>query len=271
MESKLKKTMLALLTLVIIVLLCVGYYAAMGGQAAVFTAAKERLLPIYSVQTPEKKIAISFDAAWGNEFTQDILRILDQYQVKCTFFLVGFWIDEFPQDVKEIARRGHEIGSHSLTHPDMTTLSRDQILQELDQTAEKIQKLTGKSPELFRAPYGAYHNTLIETARSRGYQVIQWDVDSLDWKELPLEQIVERVVRNVTNGSIVLFHNNAQLVRQYLPQILEKLQADGYEIVPVGDLILRENYEIDHTGRQQPASASPSRTQEKNREDQIGS
>ena len=176
-------------------------------------------------------MSLSFDAAWGNEFTQDILRILDQYQVKCTFFLVGFWIDEFPQDVKEIARRGHEIGSHSLTHPDMTTLSRDQILQELDQTAEKIQKLTGKSPELFRAPYGAYHNTLIETARSRGYQVIQWDVDSLDWKELPLEQIVERVVRNVTNGSIVLFHNNAQLVRQYLPQILEKLQTDRRVVV----------------------------------------
>lgn len=250
MEYKLKKTMLALLTVVVIVVLCVGYYAAMGGQAAVFTSTAQRKLPIYCVDTQEKKIAVSFDAAWGNEFTDDILRILDAHQVKATFFLVGFWIDEFPEDVKKIARCGHEIGSHSLTHPDMTTLSADQICEELDETATKLQQLTGTSPVLFRAPYGAYNNTFMEIAQSKGYQVIQWDVDSLDWKEISSEQIVERVVRNVKNGSIILFHNNARYVADYLPQILEKLQSDGYEIVPVGNLILHDNYYIDHTGRQ---------------------
>ena len=250
MEYKLRKTMLALLTIVMLVVLCVGYYAAMGGQAAIFTSTAERKLPIYCVDTTEKKIAISFDAAWGNEFTDDILNILDEYQARATFFLVGFWIDKFPDDVKEIQKRGMEIGSHSMTHPDMTTIGTDQIDKELDENAAKIKELIGKEPKLFRCPYGAYDNTFMEIAESKGYKVIQWDVDSLDWKDISTEQIVERVVRNVKNGSIVLFHNNAQYVAQYLPQILQKLKADGYEIVPVGELIMYENYYMDHTGKQ---------------------
>lgn len=252
MEYKLRKTMWALLTIVMLVVLCVGYYAAMGGQTAIFTSTEERKLPIYCVETEEKKIAISFDAAWGNEFTDDILNILDEYQARATFFLVGFWIDQFPGDLQEIYKRGHEIGSHSLTHPDMTTCTDEEIQKELDETAKKIAAVTGKSPVLFRAPYGAYDNRFMEIAEAKGYKVIQWDVDSLDWKEITAEQIVERVVRNVKEGSIVLFHNNAQHVATYLPQILEKLKSDGYEIVPIGELILQENYYMDHTGKQCP-------------------
>ena len=207
-------------------------------------------LPIYSVETKEKKIAISFDCAWGNEHTKPILDILDQYNVKTTFFMVEFWAEKFPEDVLEISKRGHEIGNHSSTHPNMAKLSVEDVTKELKGSEDAIKQITGEKPTVFRPPFGAYNNNLIETCEANGYYVIQWDVDSLDWKDITTEQIVDRVTRNVKPGSIVLFHNNAEHVEEYLPSILSKLQADGYKIVPVGQLIIKDNYHMDHAGKQ---------------------
>ena len=210
----------------------------------------ERRVPIYGVDTDRKQVAISFDAAWGDEFTAGILDILDTYDVKATFFLVDFWSQKYPDDVKMIAERGHDIGNHSTTHPDMANLSAEQIAQELNTSADTIESLTGKRPVLFRPPYGSYSDTLIETAESLGYQTIQWSVDSLDGKDISTEQIVERINRNVQNGSIILFHNNAQHVLEYLPQILENLKNSGYEVVKINDLIYHDHYHIDNNGIQ---------------------
>ncbi|MCR1899798.1 polysaccharide deacetylase family sporulation protein PdaB [Irregularibacter muris] len=210
----------------------------------------ERQLPIYSVETPEKKIAISFDAAWGDEYTQEILDILEEHNIKSTFFLVGFWVDKYPHQVKKIFDEGHEIGNHSSTHPDMAKISQEEIIKELNVTGEKIEKIIGKKPILLRPPYGAYNNTLLTTAKEEGYYTIQWDVDSLDWKELGVEPMVERVTSKVKNGSIVLFHNNAKYLTQALPNILKTLQDEGYEIIPISELIYKEDYHIDHEGRQ---------------------
>jgi polysaccharide deacetylase family sporulation protein PdaB len=209
-----------------------------------------RKLPIYHVDTNDKKVAISFDCAWGNEHTKAILDILDQYDVKTTFFMVKFWAEKFPNDVLEIHKRGHEIGNHSSTHPNMTKLSVEDITKELKDTEDVIVGITNQRPTLFRPPFGAYNNKVIETCENNGYHVIQWNVDSLDWKDITAEQIVDRVTRNVVPGSIILFHNNAEHVEEYLPSILSRLQADGYEVVPIGQLIIKENYHIDHTGKQ---------------------
>jgi polysaccharide deacetylase family sporulation protein PdaB len=214
----------------------------------VFSPKKE--LPIYSVDRNDKKIAISFDAAWGDEFTDDILEILDKYKVKSTFFLVGFWVDKYPNWVEEIHNRGHEIGNHSSTHPNMSQLSRDQIIKELKDTEDKIYNITKKKPILFRPPFGDYNDLVIQTAREMGYFTIQWDIDSLDWKELGVEPVVDRVLKNVTDGSIVLFHNNAKYIKEYLPIVIQRLQEKGYEIVPISELIYKDNYEIDNRGRQ---------------------
>lgn len=219
-----------------------------GNITAVFSPTKE--LPIYSVDTPEKKIAISFDAAWGNEYTNYILETLDKYNVKSTFFLVGFWVDKYPDDVKEIAKRGHDVGNHSTTHPNMTGLSQEKMAEEINITGEKIEELTGKAPTLFRPPFGDYNDSVIRTCKENGYYVIQWDVDSLDWKELGVQPVVDRVTRNVRNGSIVLFHNNAKYIKEYLPLVIERLQESGYEIVPISELIYKENFILDNTGRQ---------------------
>lgn len=219
-----------------------------GNIATVYLPTKE--LPIYSVDTPEKKVAISFDAAYGNEYTESILDTLDKYNVKSTFFLVGFWVDKYPEDVKEIARRGHEAGNHSTTHPNMSTLSKEQIIEEINKTGDKIEKLISIKPNLFRPPFGDYNDLLIRTCKENGYYTIQWDVDSLDWKELGVQPVVDRVLRNIRNGSIVLFHNNAKYIKDYLPLVIEKLQEDGYEIVPISELIYKEDFILDNTGRQ---------------------
>lgn len=215
-------------------------------------APQNKVLPIYSVETQEKKIAISFDAAWGDEYTDDILKTLDDYNVKTTFFLVGFWVDKYPDWVKVFYEKGHEIGNHSSTHPHMSQLTKEQIIKELQDTGDKIKAITGVAPTVFRPPFGDYNNLLIETARELGYHTIQWDVDSLDWKEMGVTPVVDRVTRNVKPGSIVLFHNNAKYVAEYLPLVLQRLQEQGYEIVPVSELIYKDNYTVDPSGRQQP-------------------
>jgi polysaccharide deacetylase family sporulation protein PdaB len=214
----------------------------------------EKRLPIYSVETEEKRIAISFDAAYGDQYTPQILDILDEYNVKTTFFLVGFWIDKYADMMEEIHKKGHEIGNHSTTHPQMSKLTAEEIRKELQTTGDKIKAVAGKDPILFRPPFGDYNDKVIETARELGYYSIQWDVDSLDWKEFGVEPVVDRVLNRVNKGSIILFHNNAKYVADYLPIVLDRLIKEGYTIVPVSELIIKDNYYIDHTGRQKPVN-----------------
>lgn len=214
----------------------------------------KRDLPIYSVQKPEneKVVSISFDAAWGNEDTQNLIDILGKYNVKTTFFVVGGWVDKFPESVKQLHDAGHEIMNHSNTHPHMTQISVEKMKEEVEKCDEKIKNITGVKPTLFRAPYGDYDNKVIQAMRETGHFTIQWDVDSLDWKNLTASEISDRVLKKIKPGSIVLFHNAALHTPEALPTILETLQKDGYKIVPVSELILKENYTIDNTGMQIP-------------------
>lgn len=145
-------------------------------------AEAERKLPIYCVDTDEKKVAISFDAAWGADDTDELLRILRENDVKTTFFMCGYWVDQYPDEVKKIAEEGHTLGNHSSTHPHMSQLSKDQIKEELMKNHEKVKTLTGQEMELFRPPFGEYNNNVIEAAEECGYYTIQWDVDILETK-----------------------------------------------------------------------------------------
>ena len=221
---------------------------------AVFSAnsfAKERLLPIYSVKTDKKVVALSFDAAWGNDDTETLINILAKYNAPATFFVVGDWVDKYPESVKQLADAGHQIQNHSNKHPYMTKLSDSAKIEELKTCNEKIAAVAGQTPTLFRCPYGDYDNSVITATESIGMFTIQWDVDSLDWKENATpDSIFERVTSKVKNGSIVLFHNDADHTPAALPRILEKLKNDGYEFVFINDLIYKENYQIIHDGTQ---------------------
>ena len=220
------------------------------GSVRVF-ADSNRRLPIYCVETEEKKIAISFDAAWGNDDTEQLINILKEYDVPATFFVVGAWVDKYPESVKQLHDAGHKVQNHSNTHPHMPDLSREQMVAELKACNEKIAAVTGETPVLFRPPYGDYDNASIEATESIGMYTIQWDVDSLDWKDnASPESICHRVTSKVKNGSIVLFHNDADHTPAALPNILKCLKDEGYEFVFIEDLIYKDNYEIIHDGTQ---------------------
>lgn len=220
--------------------------------ASVSVLAKaDRKIPIYSVGTDEKKIAISFDAAWGNDDTEKLISILKQYSVPATFFLVGSWVDKYPQSVKQLADAGHSIQNHSSTHPYMTKISTEKIINELKVCNEKIAKITGKTPTLHRFPYGDYNNKTVSAVESIDMFPIQWDVDSKDWMEsATVDTIINNVLSKVKNGSIILFHNDAKYTPDALPTILEQLIAKGYTFVFIEDLIYKENFTIDHNGMQ---------------------
>lgn len=210
-----------------------------------------RSLPIYSVETEEKKIAISFDCAWGVDYTDKLLDIMEKNDVRCTFFAVEFWVKKYPEYVNKIVNAGHEIGTHSRTHSYMSKQSESEIRDELTTSSAAIEKLTGKKVALFRPPYGDYDNLLIDTCFDMGIYPIQWDVDSLDWKNLSGTEIALRVINGAKNGSIILCHNNGLHTAEALPMIFSTLKNRGFEFVPIGELIYTENYHINHNGVQQ--------------------
>lgn len=209
-----------------------------------------RLLPIYSVETPEKKVAVTFNCAWEAEDIPEILSVLEKYEAKATFFILGQWAKENPDEVKMIAEAGHEIGTHSNTHPDMAKITMEKAREELLRSCEYIEKAGGGKPKLFRAPSGSYSGELIKTASEMGFMTIQWDIDSRDWKDKTAAEMVESVTKNVGKGSIILFHSGKENTLEALPQILEILKNGGYEFVKISELVYTENYTIDHTGRQ---------------------
>ena len=168
--------------------------------------------------------------------------------------MVEFWTEKYPEFVKKIDKNGCEIGTHSSTHSYMSKMNAEGIKLELTTSSEAIENITGKKVELFRPPYGDYDDELIKTASELGYYTIQWDVDSLDWKDLSASDIAMRVINGVKNGSIILMHNNGLHTAEAVPIILETLKNRGYSFVPVGELILRENYYIDGTGMKKAES-----------------
>jgi len=240
------------------VLAAAGMFAAVNYPAVVSAGASARQLPIYCVQRDQKLVSISFDAAWGNEDTQQLIDILARYDVKATFFVVGEWVDKYPESVKALHDAGHEVMNHSNNHAHMSKLSRDEIIADVEACNDKIEAVTGVRPTLIRPPYGEYDDKVITAIRSIGMEPIQWDVDSLDWKELAAPEITQRVTSKVQNGSIVLFHNAALHTPEALPGIIESLLQDGYTFVPISQIILPgeygTDYTIDHTGRQCPAA-----------------
>lgn len=250
----LKKRAAAFFLAAAAVMVILAVLLAATGAYAVFTGGTVRSLPVYSVETQEKKISISFDCAWGTEYTDELLDVLERENVRATFFMVEFWTEKYPEYVKKIDEKGHEIGTHSATHSYMSKLSEEEIRQELTSSSQAIEEVTGKKTQLFRPPYGDYDDLLIDTAKSMGLYSIQWDVDSLDWKDLSANDIAMRVINRVQNGSIILCHNNGLHTAEALPIILDTLKNKGYEFVPVGELIYKENYTIDANGRQHAAA-----------------
>lgn len=230
-------------------------YASSGSlRAAADSSVNGRNLPIYCVETEKKQIALSFDAAWGNEDTQSILDTLAKHDVKVTFFMTGGWVESYPEDVKRICQAGHDLGNHSQTHPNMSQLSAQDQEKELMQVHQKVKELTGVEMNLFRPPYGDYDNQVIQTAYACGYFPIQWSIDSLDWKNYGTEDIIRRVTSSkaLDGGAIILCHNGAKYTAQALDALITSLKEMGYEFVPISQLICTGDFHMDASGKQIP-------------------
>jgi polysaccharide deacetylase family sporulation protein PdaB len=244
-----KRSLVAGIVLALMIAVFIGATAA-GDAQAVFFGESKRKIPVYGVQTEEKVIALTFDAAWGADKTRQIIALLKEYGANATFFLVGFWIDEYPEETKYISECGLEIGNHSNNHLKMSTLSATQIEKEITTVNERLLTLTGKKPTFFRPPFGDYNNTLMTGIEKLEMVAIQWSIDSLDWKGLSGAEIAERVLSRAHDGAIVLFHNNSEHILDALPLVLLGLKNKGYTFVGMSELVHTENFYVDNNGIQ---------------------
>ena len=214
------------------------------------TTTQQRRLPIYSVEIDERKISLGINCAWGDEDIPAILEILDSYNIRASFFVTGTFVRKFPESVRLIHEAGHEIGSHSNNHVDLTALDRHGIEQEIRNLNREVKDVIGIEPILFRTPSGAYNNLVIEVIESEGMIPIQWDADSLDYRDPTPDEMKKRIMDRLRPGSITLFHAGAKNTPAALPSIIEAVSEQGYTFVAVGELIHPPPYTLDHEGRQ---------------------
>ena len=215
--------------------------------------AQAKRLPVYSVAREDKKIALTFNCAWGDETTDGILEILKEHDIKATFFFVGEFAEKYPESVKKINNAGHEIGNHSMRHLDPTKQEIAEIAADIEQCNTLLYKLTGVKPTLYRAPSGSYNNDTVDAAESLGMTAIQWSADSIDWKDPPPETISQRILKKAAPGGILLFHLGKENTLQALPEILAGLAAQGYEFETVSQLLLPGDTFVDADGVQHSA------------------
>lgn len=206
-------------------------------------------IPINKVENNNNKLALTFDISWGDSSIYETLDLLDKHDVKASFFLVGNWVEENKDIVEEIYKRGHDIGNHSNTHANMTQISNEDLKEELSIASDKIESITGEKPTMYRPPFGDFDNESLKICKDFGYTTVKWDVDSFDWKEIGTNHVVDKVLKSVDSGSIVLFHGDVKNNKQYLDIIIRELKSK-YDLVPLSNLLYNEGYEIDSNGVQ---------------------
>lgn len=190
-----------------------------------------------------RQVALTFDDGPDLEYTPQILDVLKEYNVKATFYVVGNRTEAHPEIVRRMHREGHEIGNHTYNHPNLIKLSNDAFQRQLRQTDEVIQRLTGYSPKTFRPPYGNINEEQIKWISSQRFTIVNWNVDSLDWKGLSADQVATNVLSTIFPGSIILQHSaggkgeDLSGTVKALPKIIEQLRADGVEFVTVSELL----------------------------------
>ena len=237
-----------IITLIIMALVSIGTFL-MAHTLSDAVSGQARLIPIYNVDTQENKVAVTFNCAASGDI-DSILETLEDHGIKCTFFMLGSWAETHIDDVTAIFNAGHETGNHGYSHKDLPTMNYEKIMLDIQKCNETVRNITGHSPTLFRSPSGAYDNKTISAAENLGMITIQWDVDSIDWKNISAQEIVERVTTRVKNGSIIQLHTGTKYTAEALPLILDYLEANNFECVTIGELIYHDDYFIDNNGMQ---------------------
>ena len=247
-----RKLKIFLNIIILLVIVCVSItYSKNNIMASTNNISKH---PIYSVDTEDNVVCITFDVNWAEKDNLSvILDLLDKYNVKGTFFIMGGWADyseENANKLKDIAERGHEIGNHSYMHPSFSKINEQKMEEEILKTDETIRKYTGRDTVLFRFPSGDYNGNSVKKVNSLNHYAIQWDDDSVDWKELGADIEYNKIMKKIHPGAIMLFHNNAKYTPQNLERIIIELKKQGYEFKTVGEIIYTEDYYVDENGVQ---------------------
>ena len=196
----------------------------------------------YKSREPTKKIALTFDDGPHPRYTERILEILDRYDIKATFFAIGVNIQNYPEPLQKISAAGHEIGNHSYSHAVYDSDTNVDIRAEMQKCDSLIYEHTGQKPRLYRPPCGIYDESVMEAADEKGYSIVLWSVDTLDWKNTPPSDIANKVESSIDDGDIILMHDytsgkntTCDALELIIPMLLQK----GYQFVTVSELIGR--------------------------------
>ncbi|AFC33616.1 polysaccharide deacetylase family sporulation protein PdaB [Paenibacillus mucilaginosus 3016] len=219
-------------------LFAIGIVYSERGNVTVFS--QNEPAAIYNVATDKKVIALTFDISWGDKRTEPILKVLEEKGIKqATFFLSSPWSKTHPEVVAKIAKNGWEIGNHGHKHVNYSSLSDEEIRAQIQTSHQLLSEVTGARPTLLRLPNGDFDKRVLRIASEMNYTVIQWDTDSMDWKNPGVDQIVNRVVSKAHPGDIVLMHasDSSKQTHEALPKIIDQLRDKGYEFVSVSQLL----------------------------------
>lgn len=209
-----------------------------------------KMLPVYSVDTEENKIALTINCAWNADDIDLILETLSKNNVKATFFMVGDWISKFPDAVKKIHESGNEIANHSESHAHVNNLDYQKNIEQITKCSDRVKAITGNPTTLYRGPYGEYNDTVVKAATNSNHIMVQWSIDTLDYNGLTGEQMWDRIEPKLESGSIILMHNGTENTATSLEMIIKNIKEKGYEPVTVSELIYTEDYTIDNNGVQ---------------------
>lgn len=233
----------------VIILLIMASFS-LNSKETIETASTIKEVPIYSVDTKEQKVSLTINCAWNADDIDSILKTLKQNNCKVTFFVVGDWVDKNKEALRKISEEGHEIANHSDTHPHVKNLNYEKNIEQINECCKKVEQITGKKTNLYRGPYGEYNNIVLQSAKETKHTTIQWSIDSLDYTGLTEEQMKERIIPKLKSGDIILMHNGTKNTAISLNGIIKEIKEKGFEIVPVSELIYKENYTIDTNGIQ---------------------
>lgn len=231
--------------ILLVMVLLAGVLAFKMFQANLLEPAVSNFDPIYQGSADSKKIALTVNVVWGEEFVPKLLEIVKKNDVKMTFFMGGQWVEDFPELTKQIAK-DHELGNHSFSHPHPTFISKAENIEQIKKTEQAVFKTTQVKTELYAPPYGEFNKTVLEAAGELGYRTILWSIDTIDWQRPAPEVIVRRVVQKAHNGAIVLMHPTEPTVKA-LPTLIAELKKMGYELTTVSDVLA--NQQTDSPGR----------------------
>lgn len=192
--------------------------------------------PIYQGRQNEKKVAFACNVFWGEEFLPQMLDVLQQNDIKITFFIGGSWAKRYPDLLKEIYNRGHELGNHTYSHPHPNSITKLKNQEQILKTETLVQELTGYKTTLYAPPYGEFNDIVLNAATELGYITIMWSIDTIDWQRPPVEALKNRVLNKLHNGAIILMHPTDPTAKA-LPDLIREIQNKGYTITTVSDII----------------------------------